>query len=239
MPLVRDKTDCGEQDMTKIEEFENRIMKSGITEANLIEYEKLLRRVGGNFNRRQHCWNTAASFPPHRTEEAVSLIRWGLERYPDSWYSTYMSHYMIGQIYERSGNWQAAHGAYLLADDALGEEQTAYRKTLSGDLMWTLLHIDGFQYSDKLRAYYDSFQRIDDFHAAFVNCAFRLAVAELVIALHDGDNETAKKAYDKAMTMAKPGFVSRIQGVLDRHRATDKLKANTKECAQFLKSLRM
>lgn len=238
MSLARDKTDGGEQDMTKIEEFENRVRKSGMTEEDLKEYEKLLRRVRGNGSRRQHCWNTAVSFPPDRTEEAVSLIRWGLEQYPDSWYSTYMSHYMIGQIYERGGKWQAAHDAYLLAYDALGEEQTAYREKLSGDLLWTLLHIDGFHYSDKLRAYYDSFRKIDDFHAAFVNCAFRLAVAELVIALHDGDNETAKKAYDKAKTMAEPGFVSRIQGILDRHRATDKLKANTKECAQFLKSVR-
>ncbi len=239
MPLVRDKTDRGEQDMTKIEEFENRVIQTGITVEDLKEYEKLLRWVRSNGGRRQHCWNTAASFPPDRAKEAVSLIRWGLERYPDSWYSTYMSCYMIGQIYERSGKWQAAHNAYLIADDALGEEQTAYRETLSGDLLWTLLHINGFQYSDKLRAYYDSFQRIDDFHAAFVNCAFRLAVAELVIALHDGDNETAKKAYDEAMTMAKPGFVSLIQGVWDRHRTTDKLKANTQECAQFLKSVRI
>ncbi len=222
--------------MTKIEEF---VIQTGITEEDLKEYEKLLRRVCSNGGRRQHCWSAAAAFPPHRTEEAVSLIRWGLEQYPDSWYSTYMSYYMIGQLYERSGKWQAAHNAYLMADDALGEEQTAYRKTLSGDLLWTLLHMDSFQYSDKLRAYYDSFRKIDDFHAAFVNCAFRLAVAELVIALHDGDGKKAKKAYDEAMTMARPGFVSRIQGILDRHRATDKLKANTKECAQFLKSVRM
>ena len=225
--------------MTKIEEFENRIINSGLTDEDIQEYEKLLRRVRSNFNRRQHCWNTAASFPPRRAEEAVSLIRWGLEQYPDSWYSTYMSYYMIGQIYERSGKWQAAHDAYLLANNALGEEQTAYRETLSGDLLWTLLHIDGFQYSDKLRAYYDSFRRIDDFRAAFVNCAFRLAVAELVIALHDGDSKTAKKAYEEAMTMAKPGFISRIQGVLDRHRVTDRLTANTRECAQFLKSVRL
>ena len=44
-----------------------------------------------------------------------------------------------------------------------------------------------------------------------------------------------------SLTFLSPNgrFVSRIQGVLDRHSATDKLKANTKECAQFLKSLRM
>ena len=37
MPLVRDKTDRGEQDMTKIEEFENRVIQTGITVEDLKE----------------------------------------------------------------------------------------------------------------------------------------------------------------------------------------------------------
>ncbi|MBR4579348.1 MAG: hypothetical protein IKO22_07055 [Oscillospiraceae bacterium] len=219
--------------MTKIEGFEQRIIRSGITASDLDEYEKYLRRVHGNYNRLQHCYLTAAAFPTERTQQAVALIRWGLERYPDEGYSTYTCLSYIGHLYERSGDWQAAYSAYAQADATLGEGELDYRRILAGDLMWTLLHIDGFSYTDQLRQYYDCFRESDDFEMGFVNNAFRLAVGELVIALHDGDRERAKSAHQAAMAMAEPSYVSRVQPLLDRHRAKDRLLA-TPESLAFL-----
>ena len=69
--------------MSKIDEFEQQIIKNGFTEEDLKEYAKLLRQVRGNFSKRQHCYSTAIQFPVEHTEQAVLLIKYGLENFED------------------------------------------------------------------------------------------------------------------------------------------------------------
>ena len=221
--------------MTKIEEFEKRIINTGLSDGDYAEYEKLLRRVHDNFLKLQHCYITAIKFSENRADSAVALIEWGLDKYPSDWFSTYSALDYIGRIRERNGQYRLAYEAYLRAADVLGEDHLSYSKTLSGSLMWMLLHIDNFTYSSQLEDYYNAFSCIDNFQKAFVNNEFRLYVAETVIFLHYGKSTEARESYENAIKLSKPGFVSRIQNVLDRHNVKDVLR-NTPECRSFLKS---
>lgn len=224
--------------MTIIEVFEKRIIKNGLSEEDFMEYEKLLKRVRGNFLRLQHCYTTATQFPQKRSAEAIRLIEWGLEKYPDSWFPTYSAYYNMGLINENCGKYATAYEAYQKAADVLDEGKKSYRQTISGNLLWMLLHIDGFQYSEQLERYYDLFAEIDDFEKAFINNEFRLAVAEIVIFSHKQMREKATASYKKAIELCKPNFVSRIQSVLDKHNVKDILR-NTPECRAFLKTVRV
>ena len=224
--------------MTKIEEFEKKLIKEGISESDYAEYEKLLKRVCDDSLCLQHCYTTAVQFPVKHAEQAIKLIEWGLKKYPGTWFSAYSAYYDIGIINERCGKYRSAYEAYLKAADELGEEQLAYRQTISGNLLWTLLHVDSFKYSEQLETYYDLFNGIDDFEKAFINNEFRLAVAEIVIFSHKEMKEKAAESYKKALELSKPNMISRIQGVLDKHNVKDTLK-NTPECAAFLKTVRL
>lgn len=224
--------------VTKIEAFENSLIINGLSEEAYAEYEKHLKRVPGNYLRLQHCYCTAFQFPIERSQEGADLIRWGIEKYPDTWYSMYMAHWSIGGLYERCGNYTCAYKAYLDAAGYLCEDDrraNRYLRLLSGDLLWMLLHIDSFRYSELLERYYNSFKENDQFTLSFINSEYRIAVAEIVIFKHKGMQGEAITAYEKAVQLSQPDFISRVQGVLDKHRAKDRLIA-TPESVAFLKA---
>ena len=106
------------------------------------------------------------------------------------------------------------------------------------DLMWMLLHVDDFKYSEQLEKYYALFLKTDDFEKTFINNEFRIAVAEIVIHSYKGITDKAATALERALRLSNPDIVSRIQGILDKHRVKDRLK-NTPECAAFLKTVKL
>ena len=106
------------------------------------------------------------------------------------------------------------------------------------DLMWMLLHVDDFKYSEQLEKYYALFLKTDDFEKTFINNEFRIAVAEIVIHSYKGITDKAATALERALRLSNPNIVSRIQGILDKHRVKDRLK-NTPECAAFLKTVKL
>ena len=67
--------------MSKIDEFEDKLIKQGMTDDDFEEYKKLLKRVRGNFGKRQHCYTTAIQFPPKHANQAIKLIKYGLEEF--------------------------------------------------------------------------------------------------------------------------------------------------------------
>lgn len=223
--------------MTVIEEFEKKLINDELTKENLGEYEKLLKKVRGNDVRLEHCCITALRFPLNRSEDALSLIKWGLEKYPpDSWFAAYRAYYDEGIINERCGQYQSAYDAYVKAYETLSEEQTAYRRATAGDLLWMRLHIDGFGYSEELERYYDLFRETDDIQKTFINNEFRLCVARIVIFRHKGMTEEARRSCEKAFMLCGPDAVSRMKDVLNKHGAEDVLIV-TPECSAFLKSV--
>ena len=224
--------------MTKIEAYEKKLIKEGMPKEAYAEYEALLKRVRGNFLRLQHCYTTAVQFPINRSQEGIDLIQWGLEKYPDTWSPTYSAYYNMGIIHERCRDYPASYEAYHKAADVLNKNQISYQRSIAGNLLWMLLHVDDFKYSEQLETYYVLFSKIDDFQKAFINNEFRIAVAEIVIFLHKGMRDEAAAAYEKATRLCSPNIVSRIQNILDKHGVKDSLK-NTSECAAFLKTVKL
>ena len=224
--------------MTKIEAYENKLIKEGMPKEAYAEYETLLKRVRGNFLRLQHCYTTAVQFPIKRSQEGIDLIQWALEQFPDTWFGTYSAYYNMGIIHERCRNNPAAYEAYQKAEDVLSKDQISYQRTISGNLMWMLLHVDNFKYSEQLEKYYTLFSEIDDFEKAFINNEFRIAVAETVIFSSKGMTDKAAAALERALHLSNPNIVSRIQGILDKHSVKDRLN-NTPECAAFLETVKL
>ncbi len=224
--------------MGKIDEFEDKIIKQGMSDEDFEEYKKLLKRVRGNFGKRQHCYTTAIQFPTKNATQAIKLIEYGLETYPDEWFSTYTSYLYIGKIYESSRKYQKAYDSYLMAWNALGEMGKGYKEELSGDLCWMRLHIDSFQYSEELEELYSCYDKIDEFSKGFINSEFRKAITQIVIALHHNQIDIAKSAYKQATTIYSPSYVGKLHNILARHNYKETLKI-TPEAKMFLSRLKL
>lgn len=222
--------------MGKIDEFEQKIIKQGMTDEDFAEYEKLLKRVRGNFSKRQHCYTTAIQFPRQYAEQAVKLIRYGLENFEDGWFTTYTSYLHIGHIYEKTGDYPKAFASYLLAKEVLGQDHPGYAEELSKDLMWMKLHVDSFQYSVELEAYLACYEKTGDFSKSFVNAAFKVAVAKIVISMHHGRFDEAKQFLETASDICKPNYAGKLDAVLAGHKYRETLNA-TPEAIDFLKRL--
>ena len=224
--------------MGKIDEFEQKIIKQGMTDADFVEYEKLLKRVRGNFSKRQHCYTTAIQFPRQYAEQAVKLIQYGLEKYEDDWFSTYTSYLHMGHIYEGISNYQKAFDSYLLAREALGQDHPGYVEELSKDLLWMKLHVDSFKYSVELEEYLSCYEKTSDFSKSFVNTEFKVTVANIVISMHHGRFDEAKQFYEKAKSICKPNYVGKLYNILARHKYHETLNT-TPEAITFIQQIKL
>lgn len=224
--------------MSKIDELEQKIIKQGMTDEDFAEYQKMLKRVRGNFSKRQHCYTTAIQFSPQYTDQAVKLINYGLESFEDGWFSTYTSHLYIGKIYERASDYQNAFISYQTAEKVLGTDHSEYVAELSRDLMWMKLHIDAFCYSPELENYYSRYVKADDFSKSFIENEFKLVIAKLVIALHYGNDIEAKEALDKAKEINKPDYSGKLFNILIRHHYKESFMT-TLEAKEFIKKLQI
>lgn len=224
--------------MAKIDEFEQKLIKQGMTDEDLIEYEKLLKRVRGGFAKRQHCYTTAIQFPHQYAEQAIKLIQYGLDNFEDDWFSAYTSYLYMGHIYEGISNYQKAFEAYLLAKEALGQDHPEYVEELSKDLMWMKLHIDSFKYSVELEEYLFCYEKISDFSKSFVNNEFKVAIANIVISMHYGRLDEAKQFLERAKGICKPNYVGKLYNILARHKYYESLNT-TSEAIAFIKGLKM
>ncbi len=223
--------------MGKIDEFERKIIDQGMTDEDFLEYEKMLKKVRDNFSKRQRCYTTAIQLPEKYSEQAVKLIQYGLDNFEDGWFSTYTSYLYMGHIYDRIRNYQKAYESYLLAKEALGMDHLEYVEELSKDLMWTKLHIDSFKYSAELEDYLSQYQKTSDFSKAFINTEFKIAVANIVIALHYERYDEAKKFLERAKGICNPNYVGKLYDILARHKHKETL-TTTPESILFLKQLK-
>ena len=225
--------------MSKIAEFEQRIIENGFTEEDLKEYEKLLTRVRDNFLKRQHCYTTALQLPVEYTEQAVSLIKYGLEKFEDDgWFSTYTSYFNIGRIYEKAKEYHKAFDYYLITKEFLGEEHPQYVTELSKYLLWMKLHIDAFCYSAEMEEYYLSYTQAPDFSKAFLNSEIKLSIANIVISLHYGKIEEAKQSLEIVKEICKPDYIGKLHSILSRHKFNETLNI-TPEAIEFINNLKI
>lgn len=214
---------------TKIELFEDALTADGMTGDSLPEYERLLKRAGNDWSRIQHCFLTAYRFPVERLEEAVQLIEFGISKYGSKPGYTIPAYEMLGTIYERAGCYQKAYDTYIsIFPDIRG---------FKGNYPWCLLnmkmHVDRFTYSEKLEEYLALCLAEDAFSKAFLKNRFLLALADYIIAGHDGNMERRGNAYDAICEMTGSEFKGPLYGLLKRHRYQEELKI-TDECRAFL-----
>ncbi len=187
--------------MGKIDEFEDKIIKQGMTDADFEEYKKLLKRVRGNFNKRQHCYNTAIKFPPENAMQAVKLIEYGLNTFSDGWFSTYVSYVNMGKIYETAQRYHDAYDSYLKLLEVLSEINNGFKEKTYGELCWMRLHIDNFQYSKKLEELYCCYDKMDEFSKEHSDNKFKRAIMQVIIASYHKQNEIAKEAYNQVVSL--------------------------------------
>ena len=219
--------------MTKIEVFEDRLIRCGMKEGDLSEYAVMLNRVHDNFLKLQHCTATAARFKTQNWEQAVRLIDFGVENYPDSWLGMYTAYRNKGLLFEHAKRYDEAYAAFRKAEEFVSDKPE-YRGDIASQLLWTRMHIDGFMYSEELETYCGEIKgSANPLSKSFVNNQFRVAVAESIIALHSGDTTLAKQKKEEAKRIASPSCRSNMQDILDRHHFEDKLVI-TGECKRFL-----
>ena len=218
----------------KIDEFEKKLIKRGMTVEDLNEYQKLLKRVRGNFLKRQHCYTTAIQFPKKYADQAIKLIQFGLDNFEDGWFTTYTSYLYIGHIYEENHNYFKAYESYLRAKEALGTNHINYVQELSKDLMWMKLHIDSFNYSAILEEYLSCYKKCDDFSKSFVNSEFRVVVTNIVICIHYDKMNEAKQFLERAKEICRPNFVGKLFNILVRHNYRESLKT-TPESINYIR----
>lgn len=224
--------------MGKIDDFEQKLINQGMTDEDFIEYEKLLKRVRGNFLKRQHCYTTAIQFPRQYAEQAVKLIQYGLDSFEDDWFTTYTSYLHMGHIYEGIGNYQKAFDAYLLAKESLGLDHPEYVGALSKDLMWMKLHVDSFKYSLELEEYLSSYEKTSNFSKSFVNAEFKVDIAKIVISMYHRRTDEAKRFLKKARDICKPQYIGKLYNILARHKYTESLDT-TPEAIAFVQQLKL
>ncbi len=224
--------------MGKIDEFEKKLIAQGMNDEDFIEYQKLLKRVRGNFLKRQHCYTTAIQFSKTYAEQAVKLIKYGLDNFEDDWFSTYTSYLYIGHIYESTRDYQKSLDNYLLANEALGSDHPSYVQELSKDLMWMKLHVDSFKYSAELEEYLYCYEKSDDFSKSFINAEFKVAVAQIVIHMQYEKIDEAKHFLEKAKKIIRPNYIGKLKSILDRHKYSESLNT-TPESIAFIRKLKL
>ena len=224
--------------MGKIDEFEKKLIAQGMNDEDFIEYQKLLKRVRGNFLKRQHCYTTAIQFSTIYAEQAVKLIKYGLDNFDDDWFSTYTSYLYIGRIYEGKRDYQKAFDNYSYAKDVLGSERQSYVQEVSKDLMWMKLHVDSFKYSEELEEYLYCYEKSDDFSKSFVNSEFKVAVTRIVICKQYGKIDEAKQFLEKAKKICQPDYVGKLKSILQRHKYSESLNT-TSESISFIMNLKL
>lgn len=218
---------------TKIELFEDSLMVEQLTDEKLGEYEILLRRVGNDWCRIQHCFSTAYALPVERIDDAVRLIEFGNERYGSKESYLIPANEKLGMIYERAGLYKKAYDVYARIYPNIG--------AWKGPFPWCLLdmkmHIDGFQYSKELDEYIELCEKEDMFAKSFEKNRFILSLAEFIVADYHHDSNKKQRYYAAICEMLAPGYKGPLYEILKKHKLDEQLRL-TAECEEFLESIR-
>lgn len=217
---------------TKIEVFEEKLIKEGVNDNSLREYKELLKRAGNDWNRIAHCFLTAYKFSIKQTSDAIKLIEFGISNYGSEQGNIIPAYEMLGTIYERAGLYQKAYDLYVTIFPNIGN--------FKGDFPWCLLdtkmHADSFKYSEEMKNHYELCLAEDSFSKSFLQHQFILKLAEYIIADYRNNIDCRRNAYDAIHEMIGSDYRGALYMILKRHKYEEKLRI-TEECRTFLKSM--
>lgn len=224
--------------MSKIDDFENKMIGNGMSDKDFEEYKLMLRRVHDKWNKYQHCIHAARRFAPQYYQRAIFLIEYAVDNFTDGGhYSLALDPYeAMGDIYFRAKKYDKAYNSYLRAIDKYDDNRQLDISVISEMLLWAKLHLDDFQYSEEIEKYYNDFIKGSDFYMALLNSRFRRYVAELVIYLHNKNTEYVKTAYKNVCTVLAPDYKGELYDILRKHKCTESIET-TDEVISFLKKI--
>ena len=217
----------------KIAEIEAKIERGDCSAEILDLFKTALKRVPKS-GRCQHCYTTAAAMPSHFNKQAISLIQYGLTEYCDNWFDRRRSYHNLAIILEHCEDYVGAKQAYRKALESVElDKRDGYDSEYAAHMMRMEMHINNFEYTDKLESLYNVAINADEFSRAFQKKAFYLLLAEIIIFIKRNDLVNAYRAFVSANDMLRPGFVGPITLLLKRKGFIESTGA-TKPALDFL-----
>ncbi|MCH5320237.1 MAG: hypothetical protein J1E36_00640 [Eubacterium sp.] len=221
--------------MTKIEEFENKIIEYGMSDKDFEEYKKLLKRCRDDFLKNQHCYITASKFKKENHIQAIKLINYGLENFVnDDWSSKMRAYAILSDIYLRIKDYDNAYKNMLMSDQLA--EFDSYHITNSIRLLWIKLHLDKFNYSPEIEMYLNLYMKDSEFSKAFINHKFISNIAKIVINLKNKDIKAVKLLYEDTLDIISPNYKGALYSILKNHKYTEKVELTT-EVKEYLEKI--
>ena len=218
----------------KIADIEAKLEQGDCSEEILDQFKQALNRVPKQ-SRCQHCYTTAAAMPLRFSEQAISLIRYGLTEHSHDWLDRMRSHHNMAAILEATGDYAGAKAAYAEALAAVDSARRSdYEPEYASHLLRTELHISCFTYTEELEKHYRMAVRADAFSLAFQRKRFYCLLAEILIRSRHEDREGALAAMLAAKEMLGPGFMGPVAGLLKRKGIIEDSGA-TREARAFLR----
>ena len=173
----------------KIKEAEALILREGLTDELLAEYEKALRRSGSDYNRQQNCYILAQHLAARDYAGALRLVEYAMQRYrfeyPDMIRFGYEN---MARIHQANGRPDLAKQYLQVARALLAQERRG-----EGEMGETLLLLQNeltmtaYQWSEDVERIYLDTDPEDDLIWMLRPNALLLAMAEYIVAEHRGD----------------------------------------------------
>lgn len=201
------------------------------------EFKTALKRVRDKGSQCQHCYATAAELPIDQYENAVTLIRYGLENFAEDWLDFYRANLNLAIICEQAGKYPEAKNAYLAALSAVEtmSQKEDYIPYLSAHLLRVEMHLSGFAFTDDLLSYYEQAVTDHSLTADTRKSHFYRHLAEIIIAQDSKQKAAVKEAVRRARILLNGEDQSAVAHILKRHRYQDEVQATDEAIAFLLK----
>lgn len=173
----------------KIREAEELILREGLTDALLAEYEKALQRSGSDYHRQQNCYILGYNLRERDYLGALRLVEFAMKRYRFTFPGDRRRGYeMLAHIHRDNGRADLAKQYLQVTRELLRQEQRGepqMGETL--ELLRNELTLTAYRWSEDLeRLYLDTDPEADLIWTLRPN-ALLLAMAEYLVAEHRQD----------------------------------------------------
>lgn len=171
----------------KIKEAEELILRDGLTDELLAEYEKALRRSRADYHRQQSCYVLGYNLRERDYAGAIRLVEFAMQRYRFAYPDMIRRGYeMLAHIHRDNGRADLAKPYLQLAKECLARERNGQAD--SGFLLLqNELTLTACQWSEDVERLYTEIEPEDDLIWTLRPNALLLAMTEYIVAEHRGD----------------------------------------------------